>query len=181
MNGTNQEVIINSDPAGAKIIIDNRLYEKSPVVIEVTRNKDIAGRLKKDGYEEESFIIERNISKWTYLDILFPPAFLFDLYTGGAYVFEKDRYYVEMGIKKEREQPEVKYNDIRSISSKRSRYHPLFYIPKKWSDPNHKTVSQEVWDAKRKKHEDAMKETARLQKLVKELLEESEKEKHRYN
>lgn len=181
INGTTQEVTINSDPAGAKLVIDNRLYEKSPVVIDVSRKKDIAGRLKKDGYEDESFIIERRFSKWAYLDFLIPPAFIFDLYTGGAYVFEKDRYYVEMEFEKkpkqEERQQEVRYNYLKYVPPKQTvvtgapglSTHMFDIEGAKRAPHVHKTESQKKWEADRQKHEDNIREIRELRKMVKEI------------
>ena len=184
INGTTQEVTINSDPAGAKLVIDNRLYEKSPVVIEVSRKKDIAGRLKKDGYEDESFIIERNFSKWAFLDLLIPPAFIFDLYTGGAYVFEKDRYYVEMEFEKESPvKQEAKYRYIDYVPPTRTivRGAPLLssreiFPPEsitKKDSPQKPSAYRRIWDAKGKKFKDNMEELKVLQAQAKEIIKKN--------
>lgn len=108
INGSKEKITINSEPAGAKVIIDDKYIGKAPVIFEAERRKDLAVRLKKDGYNDTSIIIENKFSDLALLDLLIPPFFLIDLYTGGAWTLEKDRYFIELDSEKANQSYNIK-------------------------------------------------------------------------
>jgi hypothetical protein len=93
-NGSSQKVPVVSMPAGATVISDCGKGPKpageTPVVVKVSRKADrCIITVKKDGYAEESVVLNRRLSGWVWGNIFLPyvtvPGFLIDLYDGGAY------------------------------------------------------------------------------------------------
>jgi hypothetical protein len=100
MNGSNQKVLIQSDPFGARVIIDDQDYGKTPVDINLPRQKRLVGRLVKDGFEEDGFVIHSNASKWstwgnfTFMSLASPIFIGVDILTGSYWNYEKDEIFI---------------------------------------------------------------------------------------
>jgi len=100
MNGSNQKVLIQSEPFGARVIIDDQDYGKTPVDISLPRQKRIVGRLIKDGFEDDGFVIHSNASKWStwgnfaFMSLASPLFIGVDVLTGSYWSYEKDEIFV---------------------------------------------------------------------------------------
>jgi len=100
MNGSNQKVLIQSDPFGARVIIDDQDYGKTPVDISLPRQKRIVGRLIKDGFEDDGFVIHSNASKWStwgnfaFMSLASPLFIGVDVLTGSYWNYEKDEIFI---------------------------------------------------------------------------------------
>lgn len=79
-----RKVSVNSKPAGAKIYVDNQQYGTTPQVITLPNNiyggKNVM--LKKQGYNDESMMVNTKFQPIAILDILFWPTFIVDGLTG---------------------------------------------------------------------------------------------------
>lgn len=102
MNGRTQNVVVQSEPAGARLVIDGVDYGKTPVSAELPRQKRLTGLVLKDGYKDDSFLINGKASKWsTYGNIvvfwvLSPVFMLGDMFTGGMYTYKRDTIFVPL-------------------------------------------------------------------------------------
>lgn len=65
VNGTKQNVMINSDPSGAFITIDGKPAGKTPSVVKLKRNNSHQVCLDLPGYKPFDVEIERTFSCWT--------------------------------------------------------------------------------------------------------------------
>ena len=93
-NGSYQQVPVISNPAGATVVSDcgrgTKVAGETPVVVKVSRKADrCVITVKKDGYRDESIVLQRRVSTWVWGNVFLPyvtvPGVLFDLYTGSAY------------------------------------------------------------------------------------------------
>jgi len=68
--GRTQQTAIRSQPAGARIFIDNDLVGITPARIILRRREaHLVLRLEKEGYELEDVVLKRSVSGWIYADI----------------------------------------------------------------------------------------------------------------
>lgn len=93
-NTSTQKVSVLTTPPGATVISDcgrgPTEVGETPVVVKVSRKADrCIITVKKDGYDQESVILERHLSGWVWGNLFLPhisvPGVLIDLYDGGAY------------------------------------------------------------------------------------------------
>lgn len=79
-----RNVAVSSKPAGARIYVDNQQYGVTPAV--VTLPSYIYGgknlTLKKQGYRDESMMVNTKFQPIAILDILLWPTFIVDAMTG---------------------------------------------------------------------------------------------------
>ena len=86
-NGTEQEIVINSEPPGAKVFIDGQDTSlKTPTVFHVKRKNPPTLRIEKKGYEPTVVPLKRLYSGWILGNLFWygVPA-LVDFSTGAAY------------------------------------------------------------------------------------------------
>lgn len=77
-------VSVNSQPAGAAVLVDNQQYGVTPAVITLPTyiygGKSVT--LKKHGYQEQTTMVNSKFQPIALLDIFFWPSFLIDAATG---------------------------------------------------------------------------------------------------
>lgn len=71
VNGSREEITVNSTPPGAEIYINGQLRGTTPNTFHLKRSKDYKIALKKDGYKPYEDTIESGISWWLLGNILF--------------------------------------------------------------------------------------------------------------
>ena len=102
MNGSTQDIIIQSEPAGARVIIDQQDYGKTPIQAELPRQKRIVGRVIKNGYIDDGFVMNSSPSKWStwgnfaFLSLAAPAFMVFDVVTGSFWSYKKDSVFVKL-------------------------------------------------------------------------------------
>jgi hypothetical protein len=83
--GNNTRAVrVDSNPAGAEIFVDNQRYGVTPAVITLP-NYIYGGKsvtLKKEGYHEQTMMLNSQFQPCALFDILFWPGFLIDGATG---------------------------------------------------------------------------------------------------
>ncbi len=95
LNGTTQEVILTSSPAGARATIEpGGLEVVTPAQIELSRKRDYRVRFEHDGYRSQV----RQISRQPHAALSFSgplvPLALVDLASGGGFHLEPDQLTV---------------------------------------------------------------------------------------
>jgi hypothetical protein len=92
INSPTQSVLITSDPAEAKVVIDDRVHLKTPGMVRLSRKATHMVVFQKEGYKPEVVRMTRGPSAWSLLDVLCLPLMYFcfrdDLDSGGFYVFD---------------------------------------------------------------------------------------------
>ncbi|QSH40589.1 PEGA domain-containing protein [Lentisphaerota bacterium ZTH] len=92
--GTTQEVTIDSKPQEAKIYDAQGNYlGVTPAKITFPRGKNTTLKLKKEGYDDGTVFMNRNVEWWPFvLDILLWPTMIVDYATGA--MFKYDSAYI---------------------------------------------------------------------------------------
>ncbi len=92
INSPTQSVLITSDPAEAKVVIDDRVHLKTPGIVSLSRKATHIVVYQKEGYKPEVVRMTRGPSAWSLLDVLCLPLMYFcfrdDLDSGGFYAFD---------------------------------------------------------------------------------------------
>ncbi len=91
VNGTKQQVQINSNPDGADISVNGIPYGQTPNTIQLHRKQTHQVQLAKKGYTTTSHSIDRRLSGWVWVDFYFLiiPGFV-DLGVGSAYTLDPE-------------------------------------------------------------------------------------------
>ena len=65
-HGTTQDVVVLTDPSDAMIEYHGQEFKPGPINLERGNNHRLY--IKKDGYEEQTLLISRNISGWLWVE-----------------------------------------------------------------------------------------------------------------
>jgi hypothetical protein len=94
VHGTKQEIPINSNPAGAKVYVNDFLMATTPTVLHVQRKSSGIIKIEKEGYEPVLIPLSRKMSGWIWGNIGFSYFGLItagiDLTDGAAYKLTPD-------------------------------------------------------------------------------------------
>lgn len=72
INGTTQRVAVASDPPGAQVYVNDAPVGVTPAFVDLPRrDRDLELRLEKDGYEPAKLEVERELSGWSWGNLLF--------------------------------------------------------------------------------------------------------------
>lgn len=106
VDGSDQNVTIDSNPQGAKVYIgkmeDGKIVGKAsagvtPTTVNISRRNG-AVIIEKDGYKSETINLKRKMNGWVLGDILLtsPLSTSIDTSTGAANEYDPDKYFVEL-------------------------------------------------------------------------------------
>ena len=99
--GSNEQVYMNSDPAGAKIYVNGALMGSTPVMLELKSNKTYNIEFRMDGYETKTYTLTNHLGAgWVILDVLcgLLPVVV-DAVTGAWYGLDQDNIYLQLESK----------------------------------------------------------------------------------
>jgi hypothetical protein len=88
VHGTKQKITVNSEPAGAKVVVRGVEMATTPAIIELERNNpNVVLRFEKEGYEPVEIMLKRKTSGWIWGNILLGGVFglVIDFINGAAY------------------------------------------------------------------------------------------------
>ena len=71
MNGTRQEVAVNSSPSGATVYHNNAYAGQTPAILDLKRNGRHIIRVEKEGYQPGEAALTKNVSGWVWGNIFF--------------------------------------------------------------------------------------------------------------
>lgn len=98
--GSEEEVTFNSDPSGAKVVIDGRPRGKTPTTLTLDSDSSYSVEYRKAGYESGKLHIGKNLGAgWVVLDVLLLPSLIpivVDAVTGAWYELNEDTVYMEL-------------------------------------------------------------------------------------
>ena len=100
ISGSTQTVTFNSEPEGAKVLIDGVQKCKTPCSLTLKRNKYDNVTFKKDGYQTKTVPLESSFNGVALLSIFWDLSTT-DILTGSAFEYAPNEYFVEMKPKKD--------------------------------------------------------------------------------
>jgi hypothetical protein len=98
MHGSTQQVMINSTPMGANVIVDGGMRFKTPAAISLSRKDSHIVEISMDGYQTETVDIRRVTSGAAFGNLLFGGlvGVAVDASSGGAYRLEPEDIRVDL-------------------------------------------------------------------------------------
>ena len=93
-NGTTQDLMIKSHPAGAEVMVDGVEMGQTPVSVNLSRKSRPTITVRMYGYDNFQTSLERKLSGWAILGG--PVGWLIDDATGGMYKLSPDQLNVQL-------------------------------------------------------------------------------------
>ena len=101
LSGTSDEIRFDSDPEGASIMLDGLKLGKTPATVTIKRpgfgNKEIT--LKLDGYEDRSFMLQKEFNTMAICNLASWPGWVIDILTGSVMKYSKKNYDLDLNPK----------------------------------------------------------------------------------
>jgi len=101
--GNNTRAVkVDSNPSGAAIYVDNQQYGVTPAVVTLP-NYIYGGKgitLKKQGYHEQTMVVNSQFQPIALLDILFWPSFFIDAATGNLVKIDPANLYLNSELQR---------------------------------------------------------------------------------
>ncbi len=100
-NGSKDMVSINSDPGGAKVIIDGANQGVTPMSVSLKRGKNHVIEIKMEGYDYYKLTTDNTITGWFWGNLICGGilGLVIDLATGSAYDVDPDIISVTLSKK----------------------------------------------------------------------------------
>jgi len=98
MQGTTQQVGVQSVPSGADVNIDNKSYGKTPVIADLARKDNHMVTITMEGFEPFEATLTRSTSGWVWGNILFGGliGLAVDAISGGLYKLSPEQIQAEL-------------------------------------------------------------------------------------
>jgi hypothetical protein len=102
LSGTTDKIMIESEPDGAKILIDGLEYGRTPATITVKRDafQDKQVVLKLEGYEQRVFILQKDFNAIAILNLGSLVGWAVDFASGAVMEYSPRYYSIELTEKK---------------------------------------------------------------------------------
>ena len=92
LRGTGHGIGISSQPAGAEVVIDNKVVGVTPVSAKLRRKDNHHVTIRLDGYEPYEVVLTRQTSAWVLGNLVFglgaPIGIVIDAAAGGMYTLK---------------------------------------------------------------------------------------------
>lgn len=95
-SGSQDSVTINSNPAGATVLVNGLEMGRTPMTAMVRRGAPGTVTLRMDGYEDRSFQLQSKFNAVTLVNLFFWPGFIIDAVTGAITKYDPTAYSVTM-------------------------------------------------------------------------------------
>lgn len=98
VNGTTQKIGVSSTPMGADVLIDNQQHILTPASVALDRSQSHTFVFKKEGYQDDSFVITSSTSGWVWGNVLLGGLVggVVDFASGGARKLSQDSVHVTL-------------------------------------------------------------------------------------
>lgn len=98
VNGTTQKIGVSSTPMGADVLIDNQQHILTPASVALDRSQSHSFVFKKEGYQDDSFVITSGTSGWVWGNVLLGGLVggVVDFASGGARKLSQDSVHVTL-------------------------------------------------------------------------------------
>lgn len=97
-SGTDDDITFDSEPQGAKVLIDGIVVGTTPTTVVVDRpgleETDVTVQL--EGYESRRFELDKEFNNTSILNIFFWPGFVIDALTGALFKYDQKSYTVDL-------------------------------------------------------------------------------------
>lgn len=121
MNGTSQEIQINSFPDSADVYVNNIKMGSTPLSLDLPRDKDQEIKLDKKGFKASFAQLTSSTSSWMLGNIFFLliPGLLVDIISGGGFeltpsqvnIYLKEGTGTDTNIYGKKDKPQKNYYD----------------------------------------------------------------------
>lgn len=95
ISGTSQAVTIDSNVAGATVVIDGSSVGTTPFSGKVRRRRETIGMVRKEGYVAQSFTMSSSYNPVALLSIFWDYSTT-DFLTGAVWEYSPSQYYIEL-------------------------------------------------------------------------------------
>jgi hypothetical protein len=98
LNGTTQKIGITSTPTGAEVTIDHQQRIMTPAALELARDRSHTLDFKKEGYQDEAFVVTSSTSGWVLGNVIVGGLIgvAIDLASGGGRKLSHDSVHVTL-------------------------------------------------------------------------------------
>lgn len=104
VNGTTEDVCIQSKPSEADLYVDGIAYGKTPRILPLDRRTSHVVRIELEGYEPQEFFLKNELSGWSFGNLALAPLTLFvipvgvavDACSGGIYKLSSDQVVAKL-------------------------------------------------------------------------------------
>ncbi|MBL9032751.1 MAG: PEGA domain-containing protein [Phycisphaerae bacterium] len=92
ISGTHEDVVVQSDPSGARVSVLGRGEHTTPATIRLPRNESFVVTLSHPGYRSEQVFVDSGLNPWIFGNIILGGlvGIVVDLVSGGAMDLEPD-------------------------------------------------------------------------------------------
>ena len=90
--GTSQEVAVSSNPGRATVKVNGQIKGKTPVTLDLKRNKSHRIRIELDGYQPYGVALKKRVNAWVLGNIIFGGiiGLVIDAVDGAIYTIKPD-------------------------------------------------------------------------------------------
>ena len=97
-SGTEQDIRFDANVKETRIFIDGTEVCKTPCVYPLEKKSGSTVIVaKKKGYDDKQIVLKSHFNNISILNLIFWPAWLIDVATGGMWRYSRDGLYAEMG------------------------------------------------------------------------------------
>jgi len=99
LNGSRQDLLIQSSPSGALVTIEG-FTARTPARVSLSRTRDYVVTVKQEEYGTKQAMVTRSFNGWTTVGgnlLWLLPGIVLDLGTGGAWSLEPDTINIALG------------------------------------------------------------------------------------
>lgn len=100
--GTKQHISIHSNVNGADVFLNDRLIGRTPLQVEIKKQKNAVIKIKKDGYETRELKLITNYPTEFWLNVcaiyFFPFSSSTDSSSGAIYEYVPNSYYINLDV-----------------------------------------------------------------------------------
>src|SRR5262245_3427922 len=98
VNGTTPKIGVSSTPDRAGVMIDNLQHTITPAAVPLARDQSRSFIVKKEGYQDDSFVITSNTSGWVWGNVLLGGLVggVVDFASGSARKLSQDSVHVTL-------------------------------------------------------------------------------------
>jgi hypothetical protein len=98
ISGTDQKITFKSEPEGATVTVAGRVLGKTPLTVDVDKDKNLPLTFEKEGYKTYTTQLSTRVDGWFWGNIVIGGLLgsTTDGMSGGMYEYSPDQYYVTL-------------------------------------------------------------------------------------
>jgi len=95
IKGSHQPITFESDPVGASVYVDGQLFGKTPLTVNLKKNKYSTIMVRKDGYSTQTLPLTKSFDAVALLDVLWDYSTT-DMISGAAFEYEPNKFFFKL-------------------------------------------------------------------------------------